>query len=188
MINLKDAINEIYDLTEPQLLGLAVKIKAHPEWREEHAEDFPIIKEAFERVLAIRDSERQRVCSYYRSGYFYDTTMTPARVKDAYLFLRLIKDRPLSVEVSIKRAIREYTNRPVSQNRIISSDTDGFVELRKLPRFDSLEEADAYFKENIYMEITPSLYDCTGQLFTNWYKLFHRGGCWWAYHSVGRDV
>lgn len=33
-----------------------------------------------------------------------------------------------------------------------------------------------------------SPYDCTGQEFTNRYKLFRRRGHWFAYHSVSRDV
>mgnify|MGYP000367666834 CR=1 FL=1 len=31
-------------------------------------------------------------------------------------------------------------------------------------------------------------YDCTGQEFTSWYRLFQRRGHWYAYHMVSRDV
>ena len=41
---------------------------------------------------------------------------------------------------------------------------------------------------NRYMTTVPSQYDCTGQLFTNWFKLIRRRGHWFAYHSIGRDV
>ena len=91
--------------------------------------------------------------------------------------------------ISIKRAIREYTNRPSGGVWIVKDDgADGYIELREMPRFDSLEEADEWFKNCYYLEYRPSPYDCTGQRFTVWYKLFQRRGRWWAYHSVGVDV
>lgn len=73
--------------------------------------------------------------------------------------------------------------------RVIKSDYDGFVELVELPLgIDSYDAADEYFKEYKYVHMTPSQYDCTGQLFTSWYKLFNRRGIWMAYHSIGIDV
>ena len=39
-----------------------------------------------------------------------------------------------------------------------------------------------------YRPYYPSAYDCTGQAFTSWYKVFVRGGRFWAYHHVSVDV
>lgn len=39
-----------------------------------------------------------------------------------------------------------------------------------------------------YRHYYPSAYDCTGQAFTSWYKVFVRGGRFWAYHRVSVDV
>lgn len=52
------------------------------------------------------------------------------------------------------------------------------------------EEANAadWFRDNCYLEAYNSPYDCTGQEFTNRYKLFRRRGHWFAYHSISRDV
>ena len=50
------------------------------------------------------------------------------------------------------------------------------------------DEADAYFMGNLYRESYPSAYDCTGQIFTTWYKIFRRGGRFWAYHATAMDV
>ena len=39
-----------------------------------------------------------------------------------------------------------------------------------------------------YIVLIHSMYDCTGQAFTSWYKIVERSGSMWAYHSVCFDV
>ena len=68
---------------------------------------------------------------------------------------------------------------------------DGYIELVQLPNeLDDLNEDDAaeWFRANRYYEFYPTAYDCSGQRFTNWYKLHRRCGHWFAYHSVSFDV
>ena len=65
------------------------------------------------------------------------------------------------------------------------------IQLEQLPdELDSYteDEVQEWFMWNRYMTATPSQYDCTGQLFTNWFKLTRRRGHWFAYHSISRDV
>ena len=65
------------------------------------------------------------------------------------------------------------------------------IQLEQLPdELDSHteDEAQELFMWNRYRTAAPSQYDCTGQLFTNWFKLTRRRGHWFAYHSIGRDV
>ena len=50
---------------------------------------------------------------------------------------------------------------------------------------DLKREMRAFFHRRHYY---PSAYDCTGQAFTSWYKVFARGGRFWAYHRVSVDV
>ena len=50
------------------------------------------------------------------------------------------------------------------------------------------ETAREWFEYNEYMHIRPSMYDCTGQLFTSWYKIIERNGRFYAYHCVSLDV
>ncbi len=94
--------------------------------------------------------------------------------------------------VTLKREIRAYTNRPASDSCIIKEyGIDGYVELYRFPdSFDdaSKDEAESYFNSTRREYCTPSAYDCTGQRFTNWCKLFRRHGHWFAYHSIGFDV
>ena len=66
---------------------------------------------------------------------------------------------------------------------------DGYIELLQLPEeITTRETADEWFQYNEYMECVPSAFDCTGQRFTNWYKLIERNGRWWVYHSILVDV
>lgn len=123
------------------------------------------------------------------------------RLRDAYALLMFMQsDIPASAEkraavknlaATIKREIRNYNNRPAPDVHIICADYDGRLELVQLP--DELDEAlkadaDDWFRDNCYLEAYNSPYDCTGQEFTNRYKLFRRRGHWFAYHSISRDV
>ncbi len=123
------------------------------------------------------------------------------RLRDAYALLMFMQsDVPASAEkkaavknmaVTIKREIRNYNNRPAPDVHIICADYDGRLELVQLPdELDKAHKADAadWFRGNCYLEAYNSPYDCTGQEFTNRYKLFRRHGHWFAYHSVSRDV
>lgn len=123
------------------------------------------------------------------------------RLRDAYALLMFMQsDIPASAEkraavknlaATIKREIRNYNNRPAPDVHIICADYDGRLELVQLPdELDKALKADAadWFRDNRYLEAYNSPYDCTGQEFTNRYKLFRRRGHWFAYHSISRDV
>ena len=105
--------------------------------------------------------------------------------------------------VSTKRAMRAYTHRNtntfdvgmgfVCERRIVKDyGIDGYVELVSIPEvidtLDGEDGADEFFKTFLEIHARPSMYDCTGQAFTSWYKLFKRRGQFWAYHSVCFDV
>ena len=92
----------------------------------------------------------------------------------------------------VKEGIRKYHARKVQPRRIIKEyGIDGFVELEQLE--DALDDwdkkdVDWWFRNNRYIECRPSLYDCSGNPFTSWYKLVRRRGHWYAYHSIAFDV
>ena len=50
-----------------------------------------------------------------------------------------------------------------------------------------LDEAIRIFEDNYEMRCANSPYDCTGQMFTVWYKLVKRQEMWYAYHYIGCD-
>lgn len=112
----------------------------------------------------------------------------------AYMYVKWFSEdvkNPKAVQLVIeaKREIRRYTKPVNDGRRIIKNDEEGYIELVELPE-RLADEADAakYFEENVFIHYHPTYYDCTGQLFTNWYKIFRRTGKFMAYHSVGIDV
>lgn len=123
------------------------------------------------------------------------------RLEAAYIFLRAMSAAPVPAEnkasrdvlvATVKREIREFNRRPASDICIVEErGCDGYIELVQLPaELDDVHKADAadWFRANRYLEFFPTPYDCSGQKFTNWFKLFRRRGHWFAYHSVSIDV
>ena len=92
--------------------------------------------------------------------------------------------------IKIKRALREFTHKPLSEERVVKDDgIDGCIVLFPLPdRIKTPEGAHDYFMDTEYRECVPSIYDCTGQAFTSWFKIVQRQGRFWAYHSICFDV
>lgn len=91
-----------------------------------------------------------------------------------------------------KRKIREIykrENEKPERHVVLDNGIDGYIELIQLPeKIKTKEGADGWFRCNEYLEYIPSAYDCTGQKFTNWYKLVNRNGRWWVYHSISVDA
>ena len=97
----------------------------------------------------------------------------------------------------IKKEIRDYYKEREKDRKewLIKDDwIDGSIVLVELPseinsvKIDSFELAEEYFKAYEYRKCRPSMYDCTGQVFTSWYKIIKRNNKFYAYHSIGFDV
>lgn len=117
----------------------------------------------------------------------------------AYGFLAILEKEAINqkenkklqkIIVDYKKEIRAYVNKKESDRRIVKEyGIDGYIELIALPeRLTDLENAIEYFEEVEKCVYIPSPYDCTGQAFTNWYKVFKRQNKFYAYHSIGFDV
>lgn len=188
-----ELIGRIYDLSANKLMRMAVEIKEYPNQSKVRYHDFPAVKAAFEKVLDIRGPERQRVIDYYFCKSRYGEIKNDAGLRMAYEMLGILQEldgRREGLEISIKRAIRVYSQRPASDYRRIVKDegADGYIELVMLPAFDTEAGAENFFLDRYYIEAPHAAYDCTGRCFTSWYKLFRRRGNWWAYHRVAVDV
>lgn len=122
-----------------------------------------------------------------------------SKLRAAYIFVLAMDVSPKeskgaldALMVEVKREIRAYAHRPAADTRIVEErGCDGYIELVQLP--DELDKAHKeiaadWFRANRYLEFYPTPYDCSGQKFTNWFKLFRRRGHWFAYHSVSIDV
>lgn len=90
-----------------------------------------------------------------------------------------------------KREIREYYKRQNENKMHIVKDygIDGYIELLQFPDcVQDMQKAQEYFEENYKLVCSPSMYDCTGQAFTEWEKIFERNGKMMCYHRVGFDL
>ena len=88
-----------------------------------------------------------------------------------------------------KREIRKFYKKR-NDRRIVKDDgIDGYVLLIELPeKLENLRDAEEYFEERETICAAPSMFDCTGQAFTSWFKVFKRRDRLMAYHSIGFDV
>lgn len=94
--------------------------------------------------------------------------------------------------INLKRDIRKYQkDHPYEEfPKLVHDDgIDGYTELIRLPDGDySIEELNEYVEEEIWIHARPSIYDCTGQAFTQRYKVCKRRGMNLCYHEIGFDV
>jgi hypothetical protein len=110
----------------------------------------------------------------------------------AYGLLEIAKkDNNLSDFVkNLKHDIRKYLSKPDNGERLIKDDgIDGCIVLTPLPEdINELSAAGEWFRNNEYISKRYSAYDCTGEMFTQWFKIFERNGRFYAYHSIGLDI
>ena len=92
--------------------------------------------------------------------------------------------------VDMKRKLRAKSKRVDYGQTVYDNGFDRFIAKFPLPEsIKTRADADEYFREYEYIYMAPSAYDCTGQSFTAWYKIFQKpDGRFWAYHSVAMDV
>lgn len=120
-------------------------------------------------------------------------------VRNNYGVIKVINDiynkekmkKPKDLLDAYKRGIRDYFKRKDMEleRRTIYADYDGYIELLKLPEeVKTLEIAKTWFDVNERRVCRPSMYDCTGQRFTDGIKFVKRNGGWWVYHTVYLDV
>lgn len=111
--------------------------------------------------------------------------------RNAYLLLHALADFPETERVrAVRLDARRFSHRQ-RRERVIRYYEDGScVTLERLPVPSEWEKGDVegWFTENRYIRSANSAYDCTGEAFTCWFKVFRRRGCWFAYHSIGLDV
>lgn len=92
--------------------------------------------------------------------------------------------------VEMKRQLRARSKRVDDRQIVRDNGPDDVIVKFPLPEYiETRQDAVEYFKEYEYIRMIPSAYDCTGQRFTAWYKLFQKpDGRFWAYHCIGMDV
>lgn len=116
-------------------------------------------------------------------------------LRDAYFLIHALQGIQQTADVKAiirqqKWAIRHFNRRAPQPTRTIKADLDSLVLLEKLPISpdSTMEEAIALFEGSYFVPTPRSQYDCTGQCFTTYYKVFRRHNAWYAYHFMSRDV
>ena len=124
----------------------------------------------------------------------YEALLLLNRIKNENESAILDTDSYNNSVYKIKKEIRDYYKRDERKEWLIRDDgIDGGIVLFELPseinsiKIDSFELAKEYFEAYEYRRCRPSMYDCTGQSFTNWYKIIKRNNKFYAYHSIGFD-
>ena len=88
-----------------------------------------------------------------------------------------------------KRKMRKAMHCDEYPKLVKDYDIDGCICLEKLPAYiKTKDDAEEYFENNLYLQTRYSAYDCTGDLFTAWYKVCERSDGWYAYHRIARDI
>lgn len=122
---------------------------------------------------------------------------------ESLLLANKLKNEVSSIDVDryndfineIKKEIRDYHKREDGRKEWLIKDygIDGGIVLIELPseinsvKIDSFELAEEYFKAYEYRRCRPSIYDCTGHVFTSWYKIIKRNNKFYAYHCISFD-
>lgn len=104
-----------------------------------------------------------------------------------------VADNPGDVRAWIdgaKRDIRAFLGAGDTGRRIVKDyGIDGYIVRVELPEeVQTYLDAMEWFDACEHIEWVPGPYDCTGKLFTSWYKLFYIGGRYVCYHSVACDI
>lgn len=124
----------------------------------------------------------------YSDLHFYKWMLSEAKKSQPDACFESIEARI----VEMKRQIRKRNRDTVSDHVLVTSSDSGDYWITKFPLPEDIhtrEEAIEYFKEYEYIYYRPTYYDCTGQTFTSWFKVFQKpDGRFWAYHAYGLDV
>ena len=90
--------------------------------------------------------------------------------------------------LDLKHDIRRF-NRAIARQRVIAWEDDyGYVEKVEAPKeCIDLEDVEDWFERYERIEYIDRGYDCTGQMFTSWYKVVKLHGEWWVYHRISCD-
>ena len=93
--------------------------------------------------------------------------------------------------IKCKKAIREK-NRKEDENKdrvMVKGDWDGYLVKIYCPEWiETMEDAEEWFDDCERIEMVYYPWDCTGQLFTSWHRIFCVNGKWICYHDVSMDV
>ena len=95
----------------------------------------------------------------------------------------------INLKRNMRSFLRYYYEDECLDRVIVKNDFDGYTIRVKLPEWvKSKAVAEEWFYKEEKIEYIERGYDCTGQLFTYWYRIKYWNGNWWCWHHVAKDV
>lgn len=121
------------------------------------------------------------------------------KITDLYLNLQIMKELNAPEDhphvIKTKREIRRLQKKDPSEYEgcnifmVEDSGIDGCTMKAFLPeRISSHESAEDFFMDHLYRECMPSMYDCTGQIFTAWWHIGRLHDRYVVYYRQCMDV
>lgn len=111
-----------------------------------------------------------------------------------HMFETELKRTPIRDEKikELKHEIRSYLKlKDPEDEKVLVKDfgIDGCIVRFPVPEScETKEDMTEWFEEWEYIKYRPSMYDCTGQMFTAGYEFHKLNGRMWVWHHIGVDV
>ena len=107
-------------------------------------------------------------------------------IRYAYELLAELRNAEPEMIVAIKRYVRRVSKEKEYPYQIVRDEQDNVV-YKTVLNADTAEGAEQEFRCEHHREYWPTYYDCTGQWFTSWHRIFKISGKYVLYHSIQCD-
>ena len=102
--------------------------------------------------------------------------------------LNVDKDLIVSVKRIIRAKLKKMQKDLANEYRIVyDNGINGYI-YKQILNAHSMDEAESEFESYHHIAYTPSIYDCTGESFTAWHRIFFVNGKYVLYHRISLDV
>lgn len=108
----------------------------------------------------------------------------------AYKIMHSSEVRNPALIKAVKKAYRAYFS-PMVESEVSYFNYSEYGYIKKYPvpeEIKTVKGAESWFEECERIAPPYSDYDCTGKLFTGWYKIIRQGDRLICYHSFWRDI
>ena len=116
----------------------------------------------------------------------YEGFVLGMNLRSAYTLLTKLRNEDKELIVALKQYVRKCTNNEESLRVTVRDDGDTYL-YKEVLESDNMKDAEnefQYYHKRTYVDRG---YDCTGQWFTSWHKIFRINGNYVLYHSIACD-
>lgn len=124
----------------------------------------------------------------YNEKKVWEDFITLDKVKADSNAMKFVNEEIIKCKKAIRKEIKREEDE-TKDRRIIKGDYDSYLVKIYCPEWiETMEDAEEWFDDCERIEMFYYPWDCTGQLFTSWHRIFCVNGKWVCYHSVAMDV